>query len=151
MSEAPREVFQQYVDVLNRQDWESLETFLHPDYVEEYPQSGERIRGPGNLKAILTNYPDADAIAGNIANVDVVGGEDQWKLTPMFTVVRVEGSGDEFTGVARSRYPDGTVWHIIALVKVRDGKLWRSTTYFAQEFPAPEWRAEWVERYQAQQ
>lgn len=148
MAGAPRELFERYVEVLNRQDWETLETVLHPDYVEEYPQSGERIRGVANLKALLSSYPDADAMAGAIANADTVGGEEQWRLTPMFTMVRVEGSADEFTGVARSRYPDGSLWHIVALVKMRDGKLWRSTTYFAQEFPAPEWRAKWVERFE---
>ena len=146
MAREPREVFEGYVDVLNRQDWDELERFLHPDYVEEYPQSGERIRGIPNIKALMANYPEADAIAGNVANVDVVGGEADWLMTPAFTVVRVEGSGDVFSGVARSRYPDGSTWHIVALVKMREGKIWRSTTFFAQDFTAPDWRSQWVER-----
>ncbi len=141
----PREVFERYVEVLNRQDWGELDNLLHADYVEEYPQSGERIRGIANIKALMSNYPGAEAIAGNVANVDVVGGEAEWLVTPAFTVVRVEGSGDVFTGVARSRYPDGSLWHVVALLKMRDGKIWRSTTFFAQAFPAPEWRSQWVE------
>ncbi len=89
----PREVFERYVEVLNRQDWGELDNLLHADYVEEYPQSGERIRGIANIKPLMSNYPGAEAIAGNVANVDVVGGEAEWLVTPAFTVVRVEGSG----------------------------------------------------------
>ena len=148
MAREPREMFERYVDLLNRQDWDALETFLHPDYVEEYPQSGERIRGVAKLKAMMTNCPDLDAMAGNIANVEVVGGEPEWLITPTFTVVVVEGSGDVFTGVARSRYPDGSMWHIVALVKMLEGRMLRSTAFFAQEFPAPEWRSQWVERFE---
>jgi hypothetical protein len=141
----PREIVQRYDDLLNRQDWDALDAFLHPDYVEEYPQSGERIRGLANVRAVLTNYPRADEM-GDISTVAVVGGEEQWAMTPMFRVVRVEGSDDAFTGMSQSRYPDGSTWHIVAVVKMREGKMWRSTTFFAQEFPAPDWRSQWVER-----
>jgi hypothetical protein len=30
---------------------------------------------------------------------------------------------------------------------LRDGKIWRDTRYYAEPFEAPEWRAQWVERF----
>jgi hypothetical protein len=141
-------LFERYVELLNRHDWDGLEEFLHRDYVEEYPQSGERIVGVANLRALMTNYPGAEQMVGAISTVDVVGGEEQWVMTPTFTVVRAHGTVDAFTGVARSRYPDGSTWHVLALVQMREGKFWRSSTFFAQEFEAPDWRAQWVERFE---
>ena len=66
-------------------------------------------------------------------------------MTPTFNVVRVEGTGDTAVAVGRSRYPDGSLWWVINFITVRDDKIVRDTTYFAPAFPAPEWRAEWVE------
>jgi ketosteroid isomerase-like protein len=146
MPESPRAFFERYIEALNRQDWTALEQFFHADYVDESPQSGERIRGFANMKAMLTNYPGGEQFVDAISDVEIIGADEQWAVTPMLSVVRVEGTADVYTGVARTRYPDGSTWHVVMLVRLRDGKIWRTTTYYGPEFPAPEWRSQWVER-----
>jgi hypothetical protein len=44
-----------------------------------------------------------------------------------------------------SPYPDGSEWHIVAVLELRDGKILRQTDYFGPAYPAPEWRRQWVE------
>ena len=34
------------------------------------------------------------------------------------------------------------------IVEFRDGKIWRDTRYYAEPFPAPDWRAQWAEPMQ---
>jgi ketosteroid isomerase-like protein len=143
---SPQDVFDAYMNAVARRDWDALQSVTHPDLVVAYPQSGERIRGVANFRAILENYPGGlDALT--LGDVRVVGAEDRWLMSPSFTVVHIVGSGDAYTGVASSRYPDGSEWYVVSLGKVKDGKLWRAETYFAPKFEAPEWRSQWVERF----
>jgi ketosteroid isomerase-like protein len=55
--EGNRNTLERYVQALARQDLDAIEDHLHDDYVEEYPQSSERIRGKHNWRSILQNYP----------------------------------------------------------------------------------------------
>ena len=66
-------------------------------------------------------------------------------MTPTFNLVRIEGTGDTFTVVARSRYPDGSEWYVISLLTLRDGKVAKQLAFFAPCYPPPGWRAQWVE------
>ena len=50
-------------------------------------------------------------------------------MTPAFTIQRIEGAGDTYTGVTRGQYPDGTDWHIVTIGEIRDGGVWRAVTY----------------------
>jgi hypothetical protein len=34
----------------------------------------------------------------------------------------------------------------VAIIELRDGKIFRETCYYAEPFEAPEWRAQWVEQ-----
>ena len=114
-----------------------------PDMVTEYPQSGERIRGWANMRAVAENYPGGlpKDMAGK-----VIGSEDKWVVGPSFNVLRIEGSGDVYTLVGSATYPDGTTWQIISLVELRSGKIVKSTELYGAPFEPPEWRAKWVER-----
>ena len=38
------------------------------------------------------------------------------------------------------------LYDIVALVELRDGRMFRESRYYAEPFEAPEWRARWVER-----
>ncbi len=40
-----------------RQDIDAIDNLMHDDYVEEFPQSGERIRGRQNARSVLENFP----------------------------------------------------------------------------------------------
>ena len=138
-----RWVFEAYLRAANGRDLAALEGLLDDDFEDVYPQSGELTRGLANFRSIIEQYPGG-GYAGQGTD-RLVGTEDRWVLTPSFTVVRIEGTGDTFTGVTRSRYPDGTDWYIVTIAQMRDGKLWRAETYFAQTFKPPAWRAAWVE------
>jgi hypothetical protein len=63
----------------------------------------------------------------------------------MFTMVRAEGSGDTATVTVKTRYPDGSDWYVITIMKAHNGKVIKQTQYFAQPLEAPAWRAKYVE------
>jgi len=124
-------------------DSDALTALRHPDWTAEWPQSGERVRGDANDRALTANFP------GGLPNVKaerVVGSEDRWVMTPLFSIQRVVGSGDFWWGEGSVAYPDGSTWCLAVLLELRDGRIYRETDYFAAPFDAPEWRAQWVER-----
>jgi ketosteroid isomerase-like protein len=110
---------------LGAEDWEGARELMHDDYVQEWPQSGERIEGPDDAIAIDRNFP---------------GG------LPATTVRRVVADGDLAVLEAELRYADGSVYHGVSVIEVRDGKLVRETDYFGAPFDPPQWRAQWVRK-----
>ena len=42
-------------------------------------------------------------------------------------------------------YDGRRVFTIVAIIELRDGKMWRDIRYYAEPFEAPEWRAKWAE------
>jgi hypothetical protein len=46
-----------YVAAYTAQDWETVGTLRDPDWMMEWPQSGERVRGNANARAIMENWP----------------------------------------------------------------------------------------------
>jgi hypothetical protein len=137
-----RDLIEGLAAVIGAQAWDQLEGFLHPDVTWEYPQSGERFRGIANIRAQFEAYPGLEP--GTTFLEDVVGGTS-YLMTPTYTLVGVQGSGDRAVGVNRVRYPDGTLWYAINFVEIRDGLVWRSRSYFAEDFEAPSWRAPYRE------
>ena len=137
-----RAVFEAFLRAANRQDVAALADLVHPDYMEVYPQSGEQTRGIENLSAIITHYPGGIEDMGTDR---VVGSEDRWVLTPVFTLLRIEGDGDTFTGVQKARYPDASEWYVISVGEIRDFRVWRVQTFFAPAFDPPAWRSSWVD------
>ena len=141
-----RAIVEQFTRAMQAKDFEAQGALLSDDYVEEMPQSGERIRGKANWLAVVTNYP------GGVGTLDpvssrVIGADDHWVLTPQFSVLRIEGSGDNYTYTGSARYGNGETWIMVALVELRNGKIAKTTTYYAAPFEAPAWRAPYVERF----
>lgn len=139
---AARQIFERYLQALAERDIATLRELTHPDFEDLYPQSGELIRGAANMEAIITNYPGSTT---GIGLERIVGGEQRFVRSPLFTIIRVEGDDDTLTGIQRVRYPDGSVWFAIALCQMKDGLVWRMESYFAPSFDPPAWRAPWVE------
>ena len=141
--ESPRTVIERYVTALTRLDWDAAADLLTDDYVEDYPQSGERVEGPEAYRRMFRNAPFEKDENGRVVQhaVDIVGSEDRWVLTPTLIPLRVEGSGDGYTTVIDATYPDGTRWFIVSLVRVRDGKIARARTFWAGDFEPAAWRA----------
>ena len=129
-------------NVISTHDWDRLGEAVHEDATFEYPQSGERFRGLANIRAQFENYPGRGPGTSQLAEVI---GDDTYALTPSYTVIHVEGSGQKGTAVIRIRYPDGSDWWAVNLYELRDGRIGRSRTYFAPDFEAPDWRAPYRE------
>lgn len=143
-----RTVVEGYARAVQNKDLDALAALVTDDYVDEMPQSGERVRGRANLLAYTSSYP------GGVGTVDptstrLVGSADRWVLTPMFAPLRIEGSGDVYTYIGTVTYANGETWQMIQIVELRQGKVAKTTSWFAAPFEAPEWRAPFVERFPA--
>jgi Ketosteroid isomerase-related protein len=112
------------VNALNASDLQALDAVFTEDVVLEFPQSGERIRGASNRREVYRRFPSLP------------------KVTPR----RVTGSGDVWVLEASLDYGDGDPYQAVFIFQVRDGKIARETGYWSKPFPAPDWRAPWVER-----
>jgi ketosteroid isomerase-like protein len=133
-----RQLLGTLAELLGTQQYDRLDEVYAADAVTEYPQSGERFRGIESLRGQFANYPGLER--GTTEFEDVIGG-DTYALTPMYTVVAVDGSGDRGTALFRTRYPDGTLWWVINVYELDGGRIARTRVFFAPEFEAPEWRA----------
>jgi hypothetical protein len=142
MGRSNRATFEAWVDAIQTRDFDAIRRLAHPDFQDFYPQSGEATIGVDNLVAIMSGYPGGVEALGRDR---LLGGEERYVRTPIFTVVRVEGEGDTFTGISRARYPDGSRWMILVVGEVRDGLVFRTESYFAQYFEPAAWRSEMVE------
>jgi ketosteroid isomerase-like protein len=110
---------------LEARDWEAARGLLRDDFVQEWPQSKERIVGRDNAIAINQNFP---------------GG------LPTMRFRRTLADGDLAVLEVELTYSDGSRYLGVSVIELRDGKVMRETDYFAQPFQAPQWRAQWVQR-----
>jgi ketosteroid isomerase-like protein len=134
-------------DALSREDYDQLDELYTEDVVDEYPQSGEVVRGRANRRAIMEARPGVGSERGpDLSSVRGQGTVEHRVVAPLFTVVRVQGRGDAGTTTLRTRYADGTWWWIVIVYELRDGRIATSASYFAPEFQPAEWRAAFVER-----
>ena len=104
-------------------DFETEHRIYHEDAVLEYPQSGERTRGRSNIQNQRASQPSKKR----------------------FTVRRILGAGDLWVTELILTY-DGKPSHTVSIMEFRGDKVARETQYFADPFPAPAFRAQWVER-----
>jgi ketosteroid isomerase-like protein len=98
------------------------------DFVDEWPQSGERIRGMDNMKRLNDSYSAATG------------------TSPKMVLRRVIGEGDVYVIEGTIDYGDGVPVSYVGIAEFRDGKVTKMTEYFANPFEAPEWRKQYVER-----
>jgi SnoaL-like domain len=142
----PHEIFSlRLAKAMNERKYDEYEALLTEDYVGEYPQSGEKIRGAKNARAILEGYPGGLPEESLDTKSARIAATDRWVRTPTFTFVRAEGTGDVGVSAMKARYPDGSVWWVVNFYELRDNRLARSTTFFAPTFEVPEWRKPFVE------
>jgi len=134
IAESRNETDEHEIERLIERNWEKVRAgdfagaheWYAEDCVVEWPQSGERIGGKENLLALREAYP---------AGVE-------------FEVRRVISRPDLGVSEYVIRY-DGRPVYVVAIVEFRDGEVVRETHYFADPFPPPEWRAQWVERMES--
>jgi SnoaL-like protein len=94
----------------------------HDDVVLEFPQSDEWFQGKANQQEWRERYP---------AKLD-------------FEPQEIRGSGDLWIAEGKLSYDGGDTLHYIKIIQFRDGLVERETLYFAEPFPAPDWRKPWV-------
>jgi|SRR6202167_6251015 hypothetical protein len=104
-------------------DFETEHLIYHDDAVLEYPQSGERTRGRSNIQGQRASQPSKKR----------------------FTIRRIIGSGDLWVTEFVLTY-DGKPSYTVSIMEFSGDKVARETQYFADPFPAPTSRAQWVER-----
>jgi hypothetical protein len=147
MPDSKQDFFRRYVQAIAELDFATLEGMIHPDYIGEYPQSGERFKGFAALKFQLEKYPGGlPAARFDDATTKILGEEERWVISPGYTVLPLTGP-ERFTTVSRAPYPDGSRWWVVSIITLKDDKIWRAETYFAPEFEPPEWRKGIVEIY----
>jgi hypothetical protein len=139
-----RQVIERFAEALAANDFDGQDALIHDDYEARYPQSGEVIRGRANRRAILENYPGA--VAGPKTSLSrIVGRDDEFMTGPSWTIIHLVGSGDELTWTGTIEYPNGETWHVVSLLTLREGKIWRQVDFFAAPFDPPAWRATYVD------
>jgi ketosteroid isomerase-like protein len=119
-----RRTVERLVEALNTHDLELFDAQFHEDSVMEYPQSGERVLGGANRRAVYAAFPALPQIAPR----------------------RILVEGDLAVLEAALDYGDGADWRAVLVFELRDGKIAKETAYWSQPFEAAEWRARWVER-----
>ena len=97
--------------------------YYHDDALLEFPQSGERFRGRANIEGWRQRYP---------ARLD-------------FEPRRIRGGGGHWVAEAGLRYDGGEPVSVVKILQFRGDKIERETLYFADPFPAPDWRRPWAE------
>lgn len=132
-------------EVVNSGQLDRLGEVFAEDVVVEWPQSRERVRGVANLRSILANYPGGNLQPASESALFLESDEERFQLSPMFKIIETDGYEDSAVGVVKSRYPDGTDWFVISIVRALGGKIVRSVQYFAPLYDPPKWREPWVE------
>jgi len=104
-------------------DFETEHLIYRDDAVLEYPQSGELTRGRSNIQGQRESQPNKKR----------------------FTIRRIIGSGDLWVTEFILMY-DAKPSYTVSIMEFTGDKVARETQYFADPFPAPAFRAQWVER-----
>ena len=104
--------------------------FATDDFVQEWPQSGERIVGRDGAMRLMEKYGEATGKAPNLK------------------IRRVIGEGDLYVVEGTIDYGDGVPVSYVGIAELGGGKVHKMTEYFANPFPAPDWRAGYVERFE---
>jgi ketosteroid isomerase-like protein len=125
MSDAKnRATIEALVAAINGSDLAALDKVFTEDVVLEWPQSGERVRGGQKRREVYSRFPSLP------------------KVTPR----RMTGSGDVWVLEANLDYGEGEPYQCVFVFEMRDGLIAKEIAYWSKPFPAPEWRAPWVER-----
>jgi hypothetical protein len=109
-----------------RGDGEAEHAIYATDAVLDYPQSGERFRGRGNIRAQRGGHP-ADR---------------------HFTVRRISGAGQLWISEVVITY-DGVPSYSVSIMEFAEDAVAHETQYFGDGFAAAAWRAPLAERIDA--
>jgi ketosteroid isomerase-like protein len=121
--QAIRAALDQHWAASDANDFVTEHLIYHEDAVLDYPQSGERTRGRSNIQGQRASQPS----------------------NKRFSIRRIIGSGDLWVTEFILTY-DGKPSYTVSIMEFTGVKVAHETQYFADPFPAPAFRAKWVER-----
>lgn len=120
-----KQVLENFWEAMKTNDFYAVAELLHNDYILEWPQSGERIRGRENFAALNTHYP----------------AHGTWR----FAINQIVVEGDLV--VTDVMVTDGLrTDRAITFSTVQGGKILKQVEFWPEPFEAPAWRAQWVEK-----
>lgn len=121
----PEAVIREFWRLMGTNDFHAVGRVLAADFVLEWPQSKERIRGADDFARMNVEYPTAG----------------RWS----FRINRLVASGEEV--VTQVTVTDGTQHaEPVSFFTVRDGLIVRLVEYWPEPYAAPSNRAHLVER-----
>jgi ketosteroid isomerase-like protein len=119
------DIVREFWRLMASNDFYSVAAVLSPDFVLEWPQSGERIRGAENFARMNEAYP----------------AHGRWA----FTVHRVVGAESE--AVSDVTVTDGVqTARAVSFFTIENGKILRLVEFWPEPYPAPANRAHLVEK-----
>jgi len=125
-SDTNRWVVEQLWQRMSAFDFDGAGELLHDDYICEWPQSRERIRGRANFVALNTAYPG------------------RW----VATIHRIVAAGDQVVsevGLTNMLAPTQAPVVAVSFFELRDGRIRYERDYWPEPYAAPADRAQWVE------
>ncbi len=129
MPDEGRALIDRYVEALRDEDPHKVDRLIADTFVEEWPQSGERILGLANRHSIAAADPQPRPILTRLRRT--LGHGDLWVVE--FAAERSNGQPPAF---------------VVQSIGLHGGKVGHVTTYVGHAFPAPAWREQWVERFE---
>lgn len=119
-----KQIVERLITCINERNVSVMDELFHDNAVMDWPQSGEKIVGAENRRAIYNAFPQL----------------------PTITPRRIVCSGDLVVAEATLDYGTTTAYKSVFIFEFRDGKIAKETAYWSEPFPAPEWRSKWVEK-----
>lgn len=116
-----------------KQEWDKARLLLDDAFVAYWPQSKEKFNGPDNFIAVNRDYP------GN-HKIQVLTSTDSYDSWEHKTIVTTEV-------YIESLMPDNKEMKLfaISIFEIADEKIIELREYWAETYPAPEWRRHLVE------
>ena len=124
MGEMATQIVEKFWELMRTNDFQSVGSVLGDQFILEWPQSKERIRGRDNFAAMNEEYPR----------------HGRWH----FTIHRLVGNEGE--AVSDVSVTDGVQKaRVISFFTVSDGKIVKMVEFWPEDYPAPQNRKHLVE------
>ena len=125
-SESNRQVVEEFWRRLSAFDFDGAGELLHDEYICEWPQSRERIRGRANFVALNAAYPG------------------RW----VAAVQRLVAAGNQIVSevtLTNQLAPGEAPVVAVSFFELADGQIRYERDYWPEPYAAPPGRAQWVE------
>lgn len=118
----PQELVEALWERFSRLEFAAVAPLLHDDFICEWPQSRERIRGREHYITINQHYPG------------------QWQIE----IERLAVTPTQVVSQLKLTFED-KVDYAVAFFEFKDGLIVKEVDFWASPYPAPDWRKQWVE------